>query len=302
MDLRDNAAEAAFRATLRAWLAANVPDGLRGFRGWDETAVAVGRVWSRKLHTAGYAGLTWPKEYGGAGLPWSYQALYLDELARAEAPQHMGVIGLGMAGPTIMTHGTPRQKARYLPKILRAEEIWCQGFSEPGSGSDLASLKTRAELRGDRFVVDGQKVWSSFAHVAEQCILLTRSDARGEKHEGLTYLIVDMKSRGVEVRPLRQITGEAEFNEIFFTGVEVPRENLLGEIGGGWRVAMTTLLHERGTFGVALAGALQVAGRKLVALARERAGTDALVRDRVAREWSEVQALRYTDYRALAHR
>ncbi len=301
MDLRDGPEEAAFRATLRTWLETNVPSGLRGFRGWsDPAALALGRDWSRRLAQAGYAGLTWPKEYGGAGQPWRYQAVYLEELAKAEAPQHLGVIGLGMAGPTIIGHGRPDQKARYLAKILSAEEIWCQGFSEPGSGSDLASVRTRVELVGDRFVVNGQKVWSSYAHIADRCILLGRSATGGEKHEGLTYLVVDMKSPGVEVRPLRQITGEAEFNEIFFTNVAVPKENLLGEVGGGWRVAMTTLSHERGTFGFALAGALDVAVRKLVALARERAGNDALVRDRVAREWIDLQALRYTNYRALA--
>ena len=276
-----------------------MPRDLRAFRGWNGRAVAIGRDWSRKLSDAGYAGLTWPKEYGGAGMAWRYQAVYVEELARAEAPQHMGVIGLGMAGPTIIAHGRPDQKARYLAKILSAEEIWCQGFSEPSSGSDLASVRTRAELVGDRFVVNGQKVWSSFAHVADQCILLTRSAAGGEKHEGLTYLIVDMRSPGVEVRPLRQITGEAEFNEIFFTDVQVPKQNVLGEVGGGWRVAMTTLLHERGTFGFALAGALDVAVRRLIALARERGSTDALVRDRIAREWIDLQALKYTNYRAL---
>ena len=158
----------------------------------------------------------------------------------------MNVIGLGMAGPTIIAHGTEEQKARYLPKILSAEEIWCQGFSEPGAGSDLASARTSARLEGDHFVVDGQKVWSSFAHVADWCILVTRSDPESVKHAGLTYLLVDMHSPGVEVRPLRQITGEAEFNEIFFTDVEVPVENVLGEVGQGWAVAMTTLLHERG--------------------------------------------------------
>jgi len=300
MDLRDGPEEAAFRATLRTWLEANVPSGLRGFRGWSGPALALGRDWSKRLAQAGYAGLTWPKEYGGAGRPWRYQAVYLEELARAEAPQHLGVIGLGMAGPTIIAHGQPDQKTRYLAKILSAEEMWCQGFSEPGSGSDLASVRTRVELVGDRFVVNGQKVWSSYAHIADRCILLGRSARASDNHEGLTYLIVDMKSPGVEVRPLRQITGEAEFNEIFFTDVAVPKENLLGEVGGGWRVAMTTLSHERGTFGFALAGALDVAVRKLVALARERAGTDALVRDRVAREWIDLQALRYTNYRALA--
>src|SRR2546430_20701 len=207
----------------------------------------LGRDWSKRLAGAGYAGPTWPKEFGGAGLHWRYQALYREELARAEAPQHLGVIGLGMAGPTIIAHGRADQKARYLAKILSAEDIWCQGFSEPGSGSDLASVRTRVELVGDRFVVNGQKVWSSYAHIADRCILLGRSTTASEKHEGLTYLIVDMKSPGVEVRPLRQITGEAEFNEIFFTDVAVPKENLLGDVGGGWRVAMTTLSHERGT-------------------------------------------------------
>jgi len=301
MDLRDGPEEAAFRATLRTWLEANVPAGLRGFGGWSgPAALALGRDWSKRLAEAGYAGLTWPKEYGGEGRPWRYQAVYLEELARAEAPPHLGVIGLGMAGPTIIAHGRPDQKARYLAKILSAEEIWCQGFSEPGSGSDLASVRTRVDLVGDQFVVNGQKVWSSYAHIADRCILLGRSAAAGEKHEGLTYLVVDMKSPGVEVRPLRQITGEAEFNEIFFTDVAVPKENLLGEVGGGWRVAMTTLSHERGTFGFALAGALDVAVHKLVTLARERAVTDALVRDRVAREWIDLQALRYTNYRALA--
>src|SRR3979411_1775932 len=208
-----------------------------------------------------------------------------------------------MVGPAIIAHGRPDQKARYLAKILSAEEIWCQGFSEPGSGSDLASVRTRVELVGGRFVVNGQKVWSSYANIADRCILLVRSATASDKHEGLTYLIVDMKSPGVEVRPLRQITGEAEFNEIFLTDVAVPKENLLGELGGGrggWRVAMPPLSHERGPFGFALAGALDVAVRKLVALARERAGTDALVRDRVAREWIGLQALRYTNYRPPA--
>ena len=207
---------------------------LSGPRSSEEEYARAWHEWSRKLADAGYAGLTWPKEYGGSGAPYPHQAIFLEETARAEAPQHMNVIGLGMAGPTIIAHGTEEQKARYLPKILSAEEIWCQGFSEPGAGSDLASARTSARLEGDHFVVDGQKVWSSFAHVADWCILVTRSDPESEKHAGLTYMLVDMHSPGVEVRPLRQITGEAEFNEIFFTGVEVPVENVLGEVGQGW--------------------------------------------------------------------
>ena len=223
----------------------------------------------------------------------------LEEFARAEAPPHMGVIGLGMAGPTIMAHGTEEQKRRYLPKILSAEEIWCQGFSEPGAGSDLSAVRTRIDDRGDVFVLNGQKVWSSFAHIANFCILIGRSDPDSERHAGLTYVIVDMKAPGVEVRPLRQITGEAEFNEIFFTDVEVPKENLLGEIGGGWQVAMTTLLHERGTLGFALSGVLESQVRKLVALAKARNGHDATIRDRIAHEWIVQQALKLTNYRAL---
>ena len=300
MDLRDTPDEAAFRSEVKAWIDANVPGELRGGRLGERRFEQLGRDWSRRLCDAGYAGLTWPKEYGGAGASYSYQAILLEELALAEAPQHIGVIGLGMAGPTIIAHGTEQQKSRYLAKILSADEIWCQGFSEPGAGSDLASVRTRADLRDGNFVLNGQKVWSSFAHIADWCILLARSDPESELHAGLTYLIVDMHVPGVEVRPLRQITGEAEFNEIFFTDVEVPSENVLGEIGDGWAVAMTTLLHERGTLGFALTGALDVAVRKLIALARNRGVDDPGLLDRVAREWIELQALKLTNYRALS--
>jgi alkylation response protein AidB-like acyl-CoA dehydrogenase len=251
------------------------------------------------MYEAGYAGLTWPEEFGGRGAPYSHQAIVLEEFARTGAPSHIGVIGLGMAGPTIMAHGTEEQKRRYLPKILSAEEIWCQGFSEPDAGSDLSSVRTRIEPRDGHFVVNGQKVWSSFAHIADFCILVGRSDPDSQRHAGLTYVIADMKVPGVEVRPLRQITGEAEFNEIFFTDVEVPAENLLGEIGGGWQVAMTTLLHERGTLGFALTGTLEMQVTKLIALAKERGVDDPLLRDRVAQEWIELQALKYTNYRSL---
>jgi alkylation response protein AidB-like acyl-CoA dehydrogenase len=286
VDLRDSPDEAAFREGVRAWLRENLP-------------TEPGREWSRKIYDAGYAGLTWPVEYGGRGEPYSHQAIVLEEFARAEAPQHMGVIGLGMAGPTIMAHGSEEQKQRYLSKILSAEEIWCQGFSEPGAGSDLAAVRTRVEPRDGNFLVNGQKVWSSFAHIADHCILVGLGDPEAPRYRGLTYVIVDMKTPGVEVRPLRQITGEAEFNEIFFTDVEVPRENLLGEIGGGWQVAMTTLLHERGTLGFALGGALELQVTKLLALAKQRAADDPLIRDRVAQEWIELQALKLTNYRSL---
>jgi alkylation response protein AidB-like acyl-CoA dehydrogenase len=183
--------------------------------------------------------------------------------------------------------------------MLTAEEIWCQGFSEPGAGSDLAAVRTRIEDKGDHFLVNGQKVWSSVAHLASYCILVGLGDPDAPRYKGLTYVIADMNAPGVEVRPLRQITGEPEFNEIFFTDVQVPKENLLGEIGGGWQVAMTTLLHERGTLGFALTGALDLNVTKLVALAKERAADDPLIRDRVAQEWIELQALKLTNNRSL---
>ena len=300
MELRDTPDEAAFRAELRAWLDANLPEEQRGGRGgaqrFDD---AFGREWSRMLYDAGYAGLTWPKEFGGAGAPYSFQAIFYEEMARAHAPGHVGVIGLGMAGPTIMAHGSDEQKQAHLSKILSAEEIWCQGFSEPDAGSDLAAARTRAERRGDSYVVNGQKVWSSFAHIADFCILVTQSDPDAPRYRNLTYLIVDMHAPGVEVRPLRQITGEAEFNEIFFNDVEVPVSNRLGEEGEGWQVAMTTLLHERGTLGFALTAALESGVNRLLDVARQRVNGDAGMRERVAAEWIELQALRYTNYRSL---
>jgi alkylation response protein AidB-like acyl-CoA dehydrogenase len=293
VDLRDTPEEAAFRADLRTWIGENLSEDVRPGRFAD-----AGRDWSRKLFDAGYSGLTWPQEYGGAGAPYSHQAIFLEEMARAEAPAHLGVIGLGMAGPTFIAHGTDAQKSRYLTNILSAEEIWCQGFSEPDAGSDLSAVRTTARLDGDAYVVNGQKVWSSFAHIADWCLLVTRSDPESQGHAGLTYLLVDMHTDGVEVRPLRQITGEAEFNEIFFSDVRVPVENVLDEPGNGWAVAMTTLLHERGTLGFALIAALESQLQKLVTLAKERGATE-LQRDAIAYEWIGLQAVRYTNYRAL---
>ncbi|MGH2749326.1 MAG: acyl-CoA dehydrogenase family protein [Actinomycetota bacterium] len=301
MDFRDTPEEAAFRKELRAWISENLPEGWRerspSSGRMDE---AVSRAWSKRLYDAGYSGLTWPKEYGGQGAPYTHQAILLEESARAETPEHIGVIGLGMAGPTLIAHGTEEQKSAHLAKILSGEEVWCQGFSEPGSGSDLASLRTKAEDAGDHYVVNGQKVWSSFAHIADYCILVVRTDPSAAKHQGLTYLLVDMHADGVEVRPLVQITGDPEFNEIFFNDVKVPKANIVGEANAGWGVAMTTLLHERGTLGFALTARLEVLVAKLIALAEETgARDDPLIRDRVAQQWIELQALKFTNYRAL---
>ena len=301
MDFRDTPDEATFRKELRAWIADNLPEG------WGDRAPSSGRMdesvsreWSKKLYEAGYAGLTWPKEFGGQAAPHTHQAIFLEESARAETPEHIGIIGLGMAGPTIIAHGTDEQKSAHLAPTLSGEEVWCQGFSEPGSGSDLASLRTKAEDAGDHYVVSGQKVWSSFAHIADYCILVVRTDPDAPKHKGITYLLVDMRSEGVDVRPLVQITGDPEFNEIFFTDVKVPKSNVVGEANAGWGVAMTTLLHERGTLGFALTARLEVLVGKLIALAAETgAASDPLIRDRVARQWIELQALKFTNYRAL---
>ncbi len=306
MDFRDTPEEAAFRAELRAWFAANLPPG------WSEREPTVGleteeflRSWSKQLFDGGYAGITWPKEYGGLGLPPTYQGIYLEEMARHDAPGHIGVIGLGMAGPTILAWGSAEQKARYLRPLLAGEEVWCQGFSEPGAGSDLAGARTRAVLDGDEWVVNGQKVWSSYAHVADWCILVVRTDPEAERHRGLSYLLVDMKSPGVEVRPLRQITGDPEFNEIYFTDVRVPRESMLGKPGEGWGVAMTTLLHERGSLGFALTARYEaLLGRLVEAVKAERpdgtrAADDPLVRDQVGQLAIDLEALRFTNYRSL---
>ena len=301
MDFRDTREEASFRSELRSWLEANLPDGWRELSPsrtrWNAD---VSREWSKKLYEAGYVGLTWPKEYGGRAAPYTHQAVFLEEMVRAEAPEHIGVIGLGMAGPTIISHGTDEQKDRHLAKILSGEEVWCQGFSEPGSGSDLASLRTKAVRDNGHYVVNGQKVWSSFAHIADWCILLVRTDPDAKKHQGITYLLVDMHSDGVDVRPLNQMSGEPEFNEIFFSDVRVPIENVLGEVNAGWGVAMTTLLHERGTLGFALTSRLEVAMNKVLTLAHETgAERDPLIRDRIARHWIELQGLKFTNYRAL---
>jgi alkylation response protein AidB-like acyl-CoA dehydrogenase len=306
VDFRDTPDEAAFRAELRHWLADALPADWTTrppvVGRWDE---AESRAWSKKLYDAGYVGLTWPKEYGGGGEPHTHQGIFLEESARIGAPDHIGGIGLGMAGPTIIAWGSDEQKARYLAPLLSGEEVWCQGFSEPGSGSDMGAAKTRAVLDGDEWVVNGQKVWSSWAHIADWCILVVRTDPDAEKHRGLSFLLVDMHSPGVEVRPLKQITGDPEFNEIFFTDVRVPVDSMLGKPGEGWNVAMTTLLHERGTLGFALTAQLERSVNRLVRLARQPSldGTvpadDPVVRDQVAQLWIDLQALRFTNYRSL---
>jgi alkylation response protein AidB-like acyl-CoA dehydrogenase len=306
MDMRDGPGEATFRKEVRAWLGENSAAAPAIDTDPGSADVATWRAWSRRLYDAGFVGITWPTGYGGRGLPPSYVAIWLEENARAGVPDHIGVIGVGMAGPTIIAHGTTEQKQRLLPPLLRAEEIWCQGFSEPDAGSDLAGVRTSAFLDGDHWVVNGQKVWSSWAHIADWCILVVRTDPQASRHRGLSYLLVDMHTPGIEVRPLRQITGDPEFNEIFFTDVRVPRDSILGGPGDGWAVAMTTLLHERATLGVALTARLENEMHKAQALLA-RPGADGVrpidvpgVADQFVELWVELQALKVTNLRAMS--
>lgn len=244
MDLKFSAEDEAYRLKLRSWLEDNMPSEPPPHG--QEAGFAYRRDWQRKLYDGGWVGIQWPKAYGGQGATLIQQAIYAQETARARAPQPANGLGISIVGPTLIHHGTEEQKKRYIPKILNADEIWCQGFSEPNSGSDLASLQTKAVLDGDEFVVNGQKIWTSLGQYADWCILLVRTDPDAPKHRGITFLLVDMHTPGITVRPLKQITGHAEFNETFFDNVRVPRENVVGEINEGWRIAMTTLTYERG--------------------------------------------------------
>src|SRR5215213_11744441 len=219
MDLNLTSGEQQFRDEFRAWLGGNVPEeGGGGGTGSEDRAEYIEylRAWQRKLYDGGWAGISWPKEFGGRGASLMEQAIFQEEMARANAPQLIGTIGLSLVGPTIIALGTDEQKSRYLPTILSGEEIWCQGFSEPNAGSDLAALGTRAVLDGDHFIINGQKIWTSFAQLADWCLLLVRTDREAPKHKGITCLLVDMHLEGVSVRPLRMMSGDAGFNEVFF--------------------------------------------------------------------------------------
>jgi len=300
MDFELSDSERAFRDEVRAWLKANAPRDGAAEGGDMKSFVKSRSAWQKELYDAGYVGMTWPEEYGGRGRSFMDQLIFNDEMILAHAPEPINVIGLGMGGPVVIAHGTEEQKKRYLQPLLSAEEIWCQGFSEPNAGSDLSGLQTRAEDKGDHYLVNGQKVWTTLAHVAKWCMLLTRERKEANPRDGLTYLLVDMESPGIEVRPLVQITGDAEFNEIFFHDVKVPKSQILGEAGQGWAVAMTTLLHERGTLGLALATRAQITAAELADHARNLGrGSDPLVRQRIAQHTIEARALQLTGYRAV---
>jgi alkylation response protein AidB-like acyl-CoA dehydrogenase len=249
---------------------------------------------------AGYVGMDWPREFGGRGAPITEMVILYQEMARAESPQIVNRGGVSMLGPTLMKLGTPEQQKRFLPRIRTAEDLWCQGFSEPNAGSDLANLQTRAVLDGEHFVVNGQKVWTSMGHVADWCFLLVRTDPTAAKHKGISFLLVDMKTPGITVRPLRQITGEAEFNETFFDNVRVPKENLVGTINEGWSVAITTLAYERDLLTFIRHISLRNALHRLVKLTQSRGrNTDPVIRQKIAELWIGEQALQLNGYRSL---
>jgi alkylation response protein AidB-like acyl-CoA dehydrogenase len=296
-----------FRKEFRGWLAANLPPDLRVDDPADDRVASTRetferrRAWQKTMHAAGWVGIAWPKEYGGRGASLIERVIGDEEYAAARAPVLPGM-GLNLVGPTIIHWGTDEQKRRYLPRILAADEIWAQGFSEPGAGSDLASLRTRAEDRGDHFLVNGQKVWTSGAQYADSIILLVRTDPNVPKHNGISCLLVDMKTAGVAVRPLVLMTGHHHFNEVFFTDVVVPKTQLLGPLHQGWKVSTTTLMYERHS-----SGARNPIGqvRDLIAVARRlpvdggTAWDDPRIRQRLAQLFIDCEAMRCTRFRAL---
>jgi alkylation response protein AidB-like acyl-CoA dehydrogenase len=299
-----------FRSHVRTWLKDNMPGE------WTSRVMASSDVprpeaydflrgWQRKLYDAGFIGLTWPKEYGGRGLTFMEELILHEEMALAKAPPVLNILGVGMAGPTIIAYGTEEQKKRYPAKILSCDEIWCQGYSEPNAGSDLASLQTRAVKDGDHWVINGQKVWTSLAHIADYMMLLARTDSDAPRHKGITYFLLDMRAPGVTVKPLRQITGDPEFNEVFFDNVRVHESRVLGGVNNGWQVGLTTLMYERLALGFGLQVRLRIALDGLVELARRmekhgRALTkDPVMRQKLAQLWIDTECLKYTGARAI---
>jgi alkylation response protein AidB-like acyl-CoA dehydrogenase len=310
MDFQFTPQEEVFRQDLRSWLAHHLPANYDPDSfAWEmdmEERFQFHMAWHQQLHAGGWVGIHWPKEYGGRGATLIEQLIFHEELERVRAPHPANVLGLIMAGPVIMHWGTEAQKGRYLPKILSGEELWCEGLSEPGSGSDLASLEARAVEDGDYFVINGQKVWTSWAHRARFCQLFVRTDPDAPKHKGMACLLVDMKTPGITVRPLVQITGDAEFNEVFFDNVRVPKTNLLGPKDQGWQVLVTTLMFERSGIGFALP--VDATLQQLIALARRvqldgrPASADPAVRQRLAQFSIECKAIHYNVLRHLTRR
>ena len=299
MDLNYTAEDRAYRQQVRRWLEDNLP---------REKLVTLDqkKAWHRKMYDAGYIGMGWPKAYGGQEARPMEQAIVGEEMARHNAPPPVNGLGLGIVGPTIIHHGTEEQKQRYIRNILTAEEIWCQLYSEPNSGSDLASLQCRADIDGDEFVITGQKIWTSGAHNAEWGLMLARTDRNAVKHQGISCILVDMRAPGVEVRPLKQISGSEEFSEVFFSNVRVPADNLIGELNTGWQIAQTTLGYERGGNTLSRVTRLQEQFNRLVDVASAlrldggRAIADPRTRQKLGAIYADIEVLRYASLRILS--
>jgi len=300
VEIRFSPAEEAFRAEARAWIEANMPREPRPteLRRRSDHDLA----WQRRMHDAGWAGIAWPREYGGRGATLMQQLIWYEEYARAGAPDISTLfVGLNHAGPTLIACGSPEQKGYHLPRILRGDVVWCQGFSEPNAGSDLASLQTRAVLDGDHLVVTGQKIWTSFAQIAEFQELLVRTDPEAPRHRGISWVICPMDSPGIEIRPITTLTGESDFCEVFYDGVRIPLRNVVGQVNDGWRVAMATLSFERGT--AFLSEQVRLARRlaELIDTARAAGAlADVEIARRLARAEAEVHAMRAMTYRSVS--
>jgi alkylation response protein AidB-like acyl-CoA dehydrogenase len=308
MDLGLTPSELKFRDELRTWLKVNAPPKANLAVTATGSAAAFHKQikdWQCKLFEGGYAGIAWPKEFGGRGATFIEQAIFQEELALADTPE-TATIGQSLVGPTIIAVGTEAQKQRYLPGILSGDEVWCQGFSEPNAGSDLASLETKAVVDGDHFVVNGQKIWTSFAHFADLCLLVVRTDATAPKHKGITCLLVDMKSPGIDVRPLKMMSGDAEFNEMFFSNLRVPVDRVLGKVNEGWNVAITALSNERANLGIGLYVAFKRHLDSVVQHARalRRRGKpvieDPVLRQKLAQAFVDLEVFRLNTTRALS--
>ena len=300
MDFNDTPEEAAFRAEAREWLQANVPSR-QELEGLDDIQAA--KLWQKRKYDAGWACIRWPQEYGGRGASTIEQVVWNQEEAKFATPGSVFAIGQGMAAPTLMAWASEDHKRKHLPPLASGEHIWCQLFSEPAGGSDLAALRTRAEKDGDEWVINGQKIWTSGAHYADYGILVVRTDPTVPKHKGLSYFFLDMKSPGIEIRPIKQISGGANFNEVYFTDVRVPDDQRLGAVGQGWQVALTTLMNERMAIG---GGGGGVGFKQVFDLARrvELDGAPAIedkqVRAKLATWYAQETGLKYTGYRALS--
>jgi alkylation response protein AidB-like acyl-CoA dehydrogenase len=306
MDLRDRPEDQAFRQEVRSWLAEHVVGefaalGGRGGSGDEGYGFETRLQWEKVLAAGGWTGIGWPVRHGGRGLSITQQVIFNEEYVLARAPGRVSILGEGLLGPTVIQYGTPEQQARFLPPILAGTELWCQGYSEPNAGSDLANVQTKAVPDGDEWVVTGQKVWTSLAHQADWCFVVCRTELGSTRHRGLSYLLVPMDQPGVDIRPITQLTGTSEFNEVFFDGARTRRDHVVGPVGDGWKVALATLAYERG---VGLLGHQvsfrQELDRLMDQVRRHGGSSDPLVRQHLARSYAELEILRFNTLRSLS--